>query len=239
VARSYHTRGNVKNDQDRRGQAHRVHPVLAAKLAQWRLAGWPEMMGRAPGPGDLIVPLSPDAAERHRSRHGEPYRSTTTRAHDGATTTCRCWDGGIGGTTTCGRHHACHRGWRRPRCDRDSCDAQPEGAQRIRRHNRGLHWERTCGEILKLRITRGPRSSPIARPIAISGESDQLHFRCSLCKLQKLQRKSGLLRMQPRRQTRGDGVKPWRFKVHSKLDGGDPDLRDASAPRHSRDRRVG
>ena len=29
---------------------------------------------RPPGPEDLIVPLPPDAAERRRSRTGEPYR---------------------------------------------------------------------------------------------------------------------------------------------------------------------
>ena len=33
-----------------------VHPVLAAMLAEWRLAGWPREFGRAPGPDDLIVP---------------------------------------------------------------------------------------------------------------------------------------------------------------------------------------
>jgi hypothetical protein len=44
-------------------------------LAQWRLAGWPEMMRRAPGPDDLIVPLPSDAVARRRARHGEPHRS--------------------------------------------------------------------------------------------------------------------------------------------------------------------
>lgn len=34
-----------------------VHPVLAAMLAEWKLSGWPEMMGRPPGPDDLIVPM--------------------------------------------------------------------------------------------------------------------------------------------------------------------------------------
>lgn len=33
-----------------------VHPTLAAILAEWRLAGWAEMMGRSPQPRDLIVP---------------------------------------------------------------------------------------------------------------------------------------------------------------------------------------
>jgi hypothetical protein len=33
-----------------------VHPVLAAMLAEWKLRGWPEMMGRRPGPDDFIFP---------------------------------------------------------------------------------------------------------------------------------------------------------------------------------------
>jgi hypothetical protein len=32
------------------------------------------MMGRAPEPGDLIVPLPPKAAVRRRTRKGEPFR---------------------------------------------------------------------------------------------------------------------------------------------------------------------
>ncbi len=33
-----------------------VHPVYAALLAEWKLSGWEQLMGRAPGPDDLIVP---------------------------------------------------------------------------------------------------------------------------------------------------------------------------------------
>jgi hypothetical protein len=53
-----------------------VHPTLAAMLAEWKLGGWAAMMGRAPGPDDLIVPLPPDAAERRYKRKGEPFRTT-------------------------------------------------------------------------------------------------------------------------------------------------------------------
>ena len=28
-----------------------VHPVLAALLAEWKLPGWPRLMGRKAGPG--------------------------------------------------------------------------------------------------------------------------------------------------------------------------------------------
>ena len=37
-------------------------------------------------------------------------------------------------------------------------------------YNRGLHWERTCTELAKLRITRGPRGSAAEQPIAASGD---------------------------------------------------------------------
>lgn len=35
-----------------------VHPVLAAMLAEWKLTGWPALMGRRPEPDDLILPTS-------------------------------------------------------------------------------------------------------------------------------------------------------------------------------------
>jgi integrase len=34
-----------------------VHPTLGAMLAEWRLKGWVEMIGRVPKPEDLIVPM--------------------------------------------------------------------------------------------------------------------------------------------------------------------------------------
>lgn len=34
-----------------------IHPVLASVLAAWKLSGWPALMGRSPGPGDLVAPL--------------------------------------------------------------------------------------------------------------------------------------------------------------------------------------
>ena len=43
-------------------------------------------------------------------------------------------------------------------------------------YNRGLHWERTCAEVLKLRITRGGWSSAAEQPIAAGSGADSLHF---------------------------------------------------------------
>ena len=60
IATSY-DKGRTKTKQPRRMP---VHPTLAAILAEWRLSGWPAMMGRQPTPDDLIVPRPPDHAIR-------------------------------------------------------------------------------------------------------------------------------------------------------------------------------
>lgn len=36
-----------------------IHPTLAAVLGEWKLHGWREMFGRAPGPDDLVLPVPP------------------------------------------------------------------------------------------------------------------------------------------------------------------------------------
>ena len=47
-----------------------VHPVLAAMLAEWRLAGWVQMMGAVPGPDDLIIPSRlGEMRSRHQARN--------------------------------------------------------------------------------------------------------------------------------------------------------------------------
>lgn len=38
-----------------------IHPTLGAILAEWKLFGWAQMMGRQPTPDDLVVPLPPEA----------------------------------------------------------------------------------------------------------------------------------------------------------------------------------
>ncbi len=39
-----------------------VHPTLAAILAEWKLHGWPAMMGRKPTTEDLVLPLPAESA---------------------------------------------------------------------------------------------------------------------------------------------------------------------------------
>jgi integrase len=46
-----------------------AHPTLAAVLAEWRLSGWPLAFGRAPGPEDIVCPVT------HEERKG-PQKPT-------------------------------------------------------------------------------------------------------------------------------------------------------------------
>jgi hypothetical protein len=74
IATSY-DKGRTKTKIPRRMP---VHPTLGAFLAEWKLHGWVEMMGRAPTLNDLVVPLPPDHAARRRGDpNAEPMRSKT------------------------------------------------------------------------------------------------------------------------------------------------------------------
>jgi integrase len=53
----------TKTDTDRHVPAH---PTLAGILAEWRLAGWARAFGRAPGPDDLVVPVTPEPPRKGR-----------------------------------------------------------------------------------------------------------------------------------------------------------------------------
>ena len=157
------------------------NPVLAAMLAEWKLGGWAEMMGRAPAADDLIVPLPPDAAER-RSRFGEPFRG-----HD------------YSGKRWCDEDLPA-LGWRHRRhydmratfitlaiedgADPEILETRVTHTRKSRNafdgYNRGLHGERTCAEIAKLPIARGPRSSAIEQPIAVGAGLDSLQSAAAL-----------------------------------------------------------
>jgi hypothetical protein len=101
-------------------------------LAEWKLGGWVEMMGRAPRPDDLIVPLPPDAAEQ---RTGEPFRR-----HDDSSERWRKED-----LPALEWRHGRHYEMRAtfitlamddgadPRRARNPCDAYADVAQRVRR----------------------------------------------------------------------------------------------------------
>lgn len=48
-----------------------VHPMLAAILAEWRLSGWRELVGRAPKPEDLIAPSRRGVVRSVRHGHNK------------------------------------------------------------------------------------------------------------------------------------------------------------------------
>ena len=74
--------------------------VSRGELWEWRTTGWARMMGRQPGPNDLIVPLPPETIARRTKRTGEPFRKYDYTAGAGATATCRCLGGAPGRSTT-------------------------------------------------------------------------------------------------------------------------------------------
>jgi len=147
-------------------------------LAEWKLGGWVEMMGRAPRPNDLLVPLPPDAAEHRRSRTGEPFRG-----HDYAGKRWREED-----LPALAWRHRRHYDMRATFITLAMDDGADPGVLETRvthtrksrnafdGYNRGLQSERTCAEVSKLRIARGPRSSAIEQPIAARSGSDSLQF---------------------------------------------------------------
>jgi hypothetical protein len=178
VAKSYSTRVGEKTTKTDAVKHVPVHPTLAAMLAEWKLGGWAEMMGRAPGPDDLIVPLPPSVAARRTKRTGEPFRTTYY--------TGKCWS----------KDDLQLLGWRHRRhydmratfitlaiddgADPDVLETRVTHTRKSRSafdgYNRGLQWERTCAEVSKLRITRGGRSSAAEQPIAAGAAHDSLRF---------------------------------------------------------------
>lgn len=162
VALALNTRkGTIKGTKTGATRRVPVHPTLAAMLAEWLLSGWAEMMGRkpdepGPGPDDLLLPLPPHAVKRRRSRKGEPIR---TGDYAG-----KRWR----------EEDLVMLGWRgRELYDTKSTfitlaieDGADENVIRERvthakprrnafdGYDRADHWQRTCGEVAKLRITK-------------------------------------------------------------------------------------
>ena len=71
-----HKRATTKTKQPR---LIPIHPVLASILTKWQRKGWPELMGREPGPDDLVVPCPATSRRRAGAMH---IKSTVNkRAH--------------------------------------------------------------------------------------------------------------------------------------------------------------
>jgi integrase len=60
IARSYQWQTNsIKGTKTEVPRWVPVHPTLAKLLTQWKLGGWAGLMGRSPGPDDLVIPPVP------------------------------------------------------------------------------------------------------------------------------------------------------------------------------------
>lgn len=173
VALSYSTRKHREKATKTNAVRHvPVHPVLAAMLAEWKLGGWAEMTGRSPEPDDLIVPLPPDVADRRRTRDGEPFRGHDwsgkrwredlellglrhRRGHDARATfiTLAIEDGA---DPLIIESRVTHTKQRRSAFD-DYVRSKP-------------HWEATCREVAKLKITRTPIAVPQVAQIAAGAD---------------------------------------------------------------------
>ena len=156
-----------------------VHPTLAAILAEWKLGGWAEMMGRPPQPDDLIVPLPPaDAHARTRkNRSAEPFRDDSYAR--------RRWL----------EEDLPALGWRHRRhydtratfitlaledgASREVIETRVTHTKRSRSafdmYNRGLQWAATCAEVAKLRIARvtDPSDNVIELRAAASAQGNE------------------------------------------------------------------
>ncbi len=173
VATSYNTRKHRAKSTKTDAVRHvPVHPTLAAMLAEWKLSGWEAMVGRAPEPDDLIVPLPPEAAARRRSRTGEPFRG-----HDYSGKRWREED-----LPALGWRHRQHYDMKatfitlalEDGADPHVIETRVTHTKKSRSafdgYNRGLQWSITCAEVAKLRITR--EVEVVAQPIAVGAGAD-------------------------------------------------------------------
>lgn len=128
--------------------------MLAAILAEWRLGGWAAMIGHAPSPDDLILPLPPKHVARRRLILGDAHRDSDysykrwkndlvalnlrhRRGHDArATFVTLCLDGGADERAIERLTHT------------------PKSRSAFQLYNRGRQWNAACAEVAKLRIVR-------------------------------------------------------------------------------------
>lgn len=173
IASALNTRKyKVKSTKTKTARIIPVHSTLGAMLAEWRLHGWEAMVGRAPTPDDLILPLPPDAAAARRSRKGEPFRTGDyagkkwrevdlpmlkwrhRRMYDGKATmiTLAIDDG----------------------ADEDIIRTRVTHAKPVENafdhYYRGTKWLRTCEELSKLRIARRSVGVVVALPDGAAAE---------------------------------------------------------------------
>lgn len=152
-----------------------VHPVLAAMLAEWKIGGWERMMGRAPGPDDLILPLPPEDAAKRKA--GAPIDAFRPYWYSG-----RRWrDDDLPALNWRHRRHydtratfitlALEDGARRD-IIRDRVTHVKSTRSAFDGYDRGAHWTETCGEITKLQIVRADEDLVTAAVTVAANDGD-------------------------------------------------------------------
>ena len=149
VRRSYNTRLKMeKSTKTKRPRVVPVHPALASLLAQWKLSGWHEMMGRAPTEEDLLIPsrLGANRSSGHMLKkfHEDCVRIgiRTRRQHDSR----RTW---ISLARNAGANDL-HRRW----ISHGPSDSVDDGYTT-------LHWQGLCAVVMAIRITPTPTPSTV------------------------------------------------------------------------------
>ena len=174
VALAYNSKkGRTKGTKTETVKHVPVHPVLAAMLAEWKLGGWEAMVGRAPEPDDLIVPLPPADAAKRRTRDGDPFRDYNYSGKK-----WRVFD-----LPALGWRHRRHYDMRatfitlalEDGADPDIIESRVTHTKKTSSrsaftgYDRGERWAQTCAEVAKLQIARLD-AAELAAPIAVGGD---------------------------------------------------------------------
>jgi len=173
IATSYNTKRNAtKGTKTETTKTIPVHATLAAMLAEWKLGGWAAMMGRHPEPNDLIVPLPPETVAKRTVREGEPHRG-----YDYSGKRWREVDLPMLGW----RHRSLYdtkstfitlaiEDGADPAILRDRVTHTKQKRSAFDGYDRGPHWNATCAEISKLRISRRELATAVATVVPISND---------------------------------------------------------------------
>lgn len=164
IATSYN-KGKTKT---KRTRIMPVHPTLAAMLAEWKLRGWPEMMGRQPTPEDLVVPMprGPKTPLGKMRSKNDSYKRLCTDLE------------------TLGLRHRRGHDLRRTMISLARTDGARKDLLELCTHNPGkkqstidiyteFPWEALCGEVAKLKVKQLERlGEVVVLPLAMAAGAE-------------------------------------------------------------------
>ncbi len=160
VARSH----EKEHTKTKRARAMPVHPLLASMLAEWKLSGWPKMMGRLPTPDDLIVPMpAPTKGKGYRAPLGAIRTNSIVQKQflkDLAMLGMRHRRGHDlrSALITLSQEDGAHQ------LILEACTHTPKSGKAISGYTR-FSWSTRCAEVAKLQIRRPGEATPL--PIAV------------------------------------------------------------------------